>query len=182
MRRWLNRHLPSPEALRANRWLRWIGPRLFHPSLWHLHRRGIALGVAIGLFFGLLIPIAQIPLSAGAAVLLRANLPAAAASTLVTNPVTFAPVYYAAWKVGGTLLGQPTPPAPLPLAPEAAAASGPAAWWDKLTGVGKPLVLGLAIFAVGAAGGAYLLIHGLWRLQVTWRWRRRGRRTPAPAA
>ncbi|TXC67466.1 DUF2062 domain-containing protein [Piscinibacter aquaticus] len=73
-----------------------MGPALHHPRLWHLNRRGVALGLALGLFFGLLIPIAQIPLAGGAAVLLRANVPMAVASTLVTNPVTFGPVYYAA--------------------------------------------------------------------------------------
>ena len=58
-----------------------MGPILQHPRLWHVSRRGIALGVALGLFFGLLLPIAQIPMSAGVAVALRANVPAAVAST-----------------------------------------------------------------------------------------------------
>ena len=107
MNEYLRRLLPSQEVLRSNRWLRWIGPALHHPRLWHMSRRGIALGVALGLFFGLLIPIAQIPLAAGAAVALRANLPTAVASTLVTNPVTFGPVYYAAWRVGNAILGEP---------------------------------------------------------------------------
>ena len=59
--------LPSEQALKGNRWLRWIGPALHHPRLWHLNRRGVALGLALGLFFGLLIPVAQIPLAGGAA-------------------------------------------------------------------------------------------------------------------
>lgn len=101
------RWVPSPEALRRNRWLRWIGPALHHPRLWHMSRRGIALGMAIGVFFGLLIPIAQIPLSVGAAVLLRANVPTAAASTLISNPATYGPLYYAAWRLGKAILGEP---------------------------------------------------------------------------
>jgi uncharacterized protein (DUF2062 family) len=64
--------------------------------------------MALGFFFGLLVPLAQIPLSAAAAVTLRANVPAAVASTLVTNPVTFGPLYYAAWR-----LGRPVPRPPL---------------------------------------------------------------------
>jgi uncharacterized protein (DUF2062 family) len=104
--------LPSAEALRANRWLRWLGPALHHPKLWHISRRGLALGMALGVFFGLLIPLAQIPLSAAAAVALRANVPAAVASTLVTNPVTFGPIYYAAWRVGSAMLGEPGDTAP----------------------------------------------------------------------
>src|SRR5690606_5517404 len=88
----LNRLLPTREKLEASRWLRWLAPWLGHPRLWQWSRRGVALGVALGIFFGLLIPLAQIPLTAVAAIILRANLPAAAASTLVTNPVTFGPV------------------------------------------------------------------------------------------
>lgn len=112
MRR-LRQLLPSAEALRANRWLRWLGPALHHPKLWHLSRRGLALGMALGFFFGLLLPLAQIPLSVAAAVAFRANVPAAVASTLVSNPVTFGPIYYAAWRMGSAILGEPVNAAPL---------------------------------------------------------------------
>jgi len=77
----LRRWLPSAETIRANRWLRWLGPALHHPRLWHMSRRGLALGMALGFFFGLLVPLALIPLTAAAAVALRANVPAAVAST-----------------------------------------------------------------------------------------------------
>jgi uncharacterized protein (DUF2062 family) len=175
----LRRLLPSPEALRANRWLRWIGPALHHPRLWHMSRRGIAMGVALGLFFGLLIPIAQIPLAAAAAVALRANLPTAVASTLVTNPVTFGPVYYAAWRVGGAILGEPAtepPPLPDPTA-EAEPDERELGWfertWRRIAKVGKPLLLGLAIFACAAGVLSYLLVSGVWHLKVRLQRRRR---------
>lgn len=174
----LRRLLPSPDAVRANRWLRWLGPALHHPRLWHLSRRGIALGIALGVFFGFMVPIAQIPLSAAAAVLLRANLPCAIASTLVTNPVTFAPVYVAAWKVGSTLLDADTPPPPLAQA-ESAAATAALPWRERLAGVGKPLILGLAIFAVSAGTGAYLLVLWFWWARTRWaRWQRLRTRRP----
>ena len=32
------RWLPDPDAVRTNRWLRWIGPALYHPALWSLRR------------------------------------------------------------------------------------------------------------------------------------------------
>lgn len=179
----LRRLLPTPEALRGNRWLRWIGPALHHPRLWHMSRRGIALGVALGIFFGLLIPIAQIPLAAAAAVLLRANLPTAVASTLVTNPVTFGPVYYAAWRVGNTILDGPAGEPPAPQAVEPAAEQG-LSWfervWRHITGVGKPLLLGLALFA--SVGGllSYLLVSGIWHLKVRLQRRRRLKRHLGP--
>jgi uncharacterized protein (DUF2062 family) len=172
--------LPSADAVRAHRWLRWFGPALHHPRLWHLSRRGIAMGVALGLFFGLLVPIAQIPLSAAAAVLLRANLPCAIASTLVTNPVTFGPVYFAAWKVGGLVLGETGAP------PRVARPAPPGPWWrtlrERVVGIGKPLAVGLGIFAVVAGVGAYLLVTWVWWARVNWlRWRRLARRAARPA-
>ncbi|WP_421562583.1 DUF2062 domain-containing protein [Paracidovorax sp. MALMAid1276] len=170
--------MPSPEALRSNRWLRWLGPALQHPRLWHMSRRGIALGMALGVFFGLLIPIAQIPFAAGAAVALRANVPAAVASTLVTNPVTFGPVYYAAWRLGRTLLGEPVKPGEEPPMPEDAVAEAPErSWWETLVlrirSVGKPLMLGLAVVATGVGLLTYLLVTWVWFAKVKWSRRRR---------
>ncbi|MEJ8838389.1 DUF2062 domain-containing protein [Ramlibacter sp. AN1133] len=167
--------MPSAETIRANRWLRWLGPALQQPRLWHVSRRGVALGMALGFFFGLLIPLAQIPLSAAAAVALRANVPAAVASTLVTNPLTFGPVYYAAWRVGSALLGEPD-------GAPAAPAEAPAAdenWWRATTrrilGVGKPLLLGLTVLATGVGIATYFLVSAAWRVAVLWKRHRRRR-------
>ena len=173
----MRRYLPDPESIRRNRWLRWIGPALDHPRLWHFSRHGLALGVALGLFFGLLIPVAQIPLSAAAAVALRANLPAAVASTLVTNPVTFGPVYYAAWQLGSYVLGadMPAEAAPPPAVPAARAPGD--GWWqtvkNQIMGVGKPLLLGLALMACAAGVLAYFAVSWSWALRVWWTRRRR---------
>lgn len=171
----LRRWLPSRDSLRENRWLRWIGPRLFDPHLWHARRRAIALGMALGVFFGLLIPVAQIPFSAGAAVVLRANVPAAVASTLVTNPFTFGPIYYAAWWVGSALLGESTPPPVDPAAIDPGASS--LGFWASLkasiAGVGQPLMLGLVLFATVIGLATYVLVSLGWRLAVMRRRRRR---------
>jgi len=178
------RLMPSRESAAGNRWLRWLGPALQHPRLWHMSRRGIALGCAIGVFFGFLIPIAQIPASAALAVALRANVPSAMASTLVTNPVTFGPVYYAAWQVGDWLLGSKSA-APPPAAALAAAQAGAAqaeastdgSWlartWGRITGVGKPLLLGLVLFACGFGLLTWFVVDWIWRARVLWRRRRR---------
>lgn len=102
----LNSWVPTRERLERSRWLRWLAPWLGHPKLWHWSRRGVALGVGLGVFFGLLIPLAHIPVMAAAAIVLRANLPAAATSTLISNPVTFGPLYYAPYHLGSWLTGE----------------------------------------------------------------------------
>lgn len=152
--------IPTREQIGNNRWLRWLSPYLGHPKLWHWSRRGVALGVGIGVFFGLLIPIAQIPFSAAAAVILRANLPVAAASTLVTNPITFAPVYFAAYHLGTWVTGEaahaPAPSAST-LPPEADAGV-----WQRITAIGTPLIVGLAITASLVGFASYALISVGW--------------------
>jgi uncharacterized protein len=172
------RWLPDADVLRSNRWLRWLGPALHHPRLWHVSRRGLALGMALGMFFGLLVPLAQIPLSAAAAVALRANVPAAVASTLVTNPVTFGPLYYAAWRLGSAILGEPAVEAPV-VAAAAEEALADEGWWQAATrrilSVGKPLLLGLAILATAVGLATYVVVTAAWRLTVLWKWRRRRR-------
>ena len=188
MLEWFKQRLPQPESLADNRWLRWLGPALYHPRLWRISRRGLDLGVAIGIFFGFLIPIAQIPFSAAVAVALRANLPVAVVSTLVTNPVTFAPVYYAAYQTGAWMLALETQEhdpdaapavAHSPDATEEDEGFGLAKTWDYISGVGKPLVLGLVTFAVLGSALVYVGINLFWIWRVKRRWKQRKQRQQA---
>lgn len=180
MLRHLRRFLPTRERVQGNRWLAWLGPHLLHPRLWHFSRRGVAIGVALGVFFGLLIPIAQIPFAAGMAVLLRANVPAAVGSTLVTNPVTFAPVYLLAHRLGSVLLGEADTPMPELDRPDLVEIDADAGWWQSvwkgILALGKPLLLGLSILAAAAGLLTYSLIMVFWRLRTTWQWKRRRKR------
>lgn len=177
MKKRLKAWLPSSDSIRNNRWLRWLGPTLHHPRLWHFSRKGIAMGLALGIFFGLLFPVAQMPLSAAAAVILRANLPMAVASTLVTNPVTFGPVYYGAYRVGKAVLGEPplTEAQASALLERAVKTQQAEGWKDRLEGalrrlatVGKPLVVGLAIVATVSGLAVYFIISAIWTLRVRW--------------
>jgi uncharacterized protein len=191
MKNKLKQWLPAPETIRSNRWLRWMGPVLHHPNLWRFSRKGVAMGFALGIFFGLLIPVAQIPLSAGVAVLLRANLPMAVASTLVTNPVTFGPVYYGAYRLGRYVLGESKNPEPVARAALNQATTEPPPHlsvgdrakhtFTYLRTVGKPLVVGLLIVATVSGFAAYFLISMVWALKTQWtRSRRLRQRTKPP--
>ncbi len=178
MKNRLKTWLPKPEALQNSRWLRWMGPVLNHPRLWHFSRKGIALGLALGIFFGLLIPVAQIPFAAALAVALRANVPMAVASTLVTNPVTFGPVYYGAYRLGKAVLGQRAPSDREIRSELRAVQKEPPAiegfgnrirhGFQQLSTVGKPLVVGLAIVASLSGIAVYFLVSGIWILRTRW--------------
>jgi uncharacterized protein len=174
IKRVLRRVLPDAAAVRGHRLLQWLGPLLRQPELWHVNRRGIAFGLAVGIFMGLMIPVAQIPFAALLAILLRANLPVAVLSTLVSNPVTFGPIYYVAYRLGNVLLGG-TPDQAMESGFEAAAESVRGGG-EYVGAFGKPLLVGLATIAIGSAMAAYLVVNGLWRLHAALAWRRRRQR------
>lgn len=54
----------------------------------------------MGLFVGILIPVMHTAIAAILAIPTRANIVIAAAFTLLVNPLTIAPLYYAAYRVG----------------------------------------------------------------------------------
>jgi len=178
MRNWLREKLPTEETLKAHPGLRWMGPLLRRPWLWQLNRRRVALGAGIGVFFGFLIPVLQIAGAAALALLLRANLPVAAFSTLVSNPFTYAPIAVLAYKTGNALLGE----ADQPGVAESLEADGQAesSWVERAQSIGKPLFLGLAVFAVVGGLGTWGLVHAGWTLAVWFKRRRRRNRSPAP--
>lgn len=179
IRRRLQRLLPSEEALRNRRSLRWLGPLLRRPWLWQLSRRRVAAGAAIGVFFGFVIPVLQIALAAIAAVALRANLPAAAVSTLVSNPFTYVPIGVLAHKTGAALLGRPADAEAAQAQARALAQqlenrdAEPQSRSEQLMGIGKPLVVGLAVFAVVGAIATWIAVNVAWIALVAWRRRRR---------
>lgn len=127
----------------------------------------MALGAALGVFFGFLIPVAQILASALFALLLRANLPVAAVSTLVSNPLTYGPIWVLAYRTGAALLGE-TPDAAQEAAVEKQARAplvdDPQTWGERFGAIGKPLALGLAIFAVTGGVATWIVVNLLWLL------------------
>lgn len=180
----LERFLPTRDAITQSRLLRWLGPRIHDPLLWHVNRRSVARGVAMGVFFGLMIPIAQIPAAAIASLLLRGNLWIAAVSTLVSNPLTYGPLYYFAYRLGAGVIGTRTPAdltagdveQPLRMIDSLGQA------WAWITGIGQPLLVGMLIMAVTGAFIAYWGTQLFWRMRVTAKWRRLRRERQLRAA
>lgn len=188
MRDWLRRRLPTEQTLQAHPGLRWLGPLLRRPWLWQLNRRRVAVGAGIGVFFGLLIPVLQIAGAAALTLLLRANLPVAAFSTLVSNPFTYAPIGVAAYHVGAAILGEPVQAGAAEALGDGAnagdASPAPQAaeqgWIEWAKSIGKPLFVGLAVFATVGGLATWAVVHLAWTAAVGIK-RRRRRRTLRPA-
>lgn len=124
--------------------------------------------MALGVFFGLLIPLAQIPVTAAATVALRANLPVAVAGTLISNPVTFAPICYTVYHLGSWATGKtalPSGKAEMSVTPEEKRGI-----LQRIKALGKSLLAGLACLT---GVSTYVLIDQLWPWRTQNRWRNR---------
>lgn len=99
--------LPHPDKIKEHPSLRFLGSRIHDPNLWHLTRISISRGVFIGLLIAFVpLPI-QMLLAALFAIIFRANLPVSVVVVWVSNPLTMAPMFYLAYKIGNAILGYP---------------------------------------------------------------------------
>jgi uncharacterized protein len=178
----LFKRLPTPHELLQSRMLRPFAPYLEHHALWQFNRRAVAGGVALGLFFGIIIPFAQILLAAFAAIFLRVNLPVAAFATLITNPFTFPAVYYFAYLVGGMFVGHDKVPQAAVI--ETQIQQALAVHQEVVTGwfasamnwfesVGLQLCVGLVVLSIATSTLGYFTVNAVWQYWVRQRWRKR---------
>ncbi|MEK7952976.1 DUF2062 domain-containing protein [Luteolibacter soli] len=79
--------------LRHRVWWRKLTQPLFERRLWKPCRDTVAVGLAIGLFFGVIPLIPQSLFAAIAAMRVKANIPFAVAITWVSNPLTNVPLW-----------------------------------------------------------------------------------------
>ncbi|MBI3045546.1 MAG: DUF2062 domain-containing protein [Betaproteobacteria bacterium] len=176
-RKFFRKFLPSHDSVRRNRHIARLGPWLQHHNLWHLHRRSVAGGVAVGLFAGLIPGSNPVQFTAAAllAIAGRVNLPLAVLVTLYSNPFTIVPLYYVAFKIGQfALLRSDGALHPLAFSLEGKGFSEwiPAALhW--IASVGKPLVIGLPLLALLLALIGYFAVDWAWQLAVRCAWTRR---------
>ena len=155
--------------MERSRLLRPVAHRVLAPELWRFTRRSVPRGVALGMITGILFPVAQIPLSALLALPFRANVPTAAATTLITNPFTTPFLWALAYWIGKTTLrlDQVVPGDPL----RDAASSG---WMQWLMSDAAPAIaVGLLILTAVMAAGGYVLSAWGWRLWIARKWKSR---------
>jgi uncharacterized protein len=177
MRNFLHKLLPSLETVKNQRWLKPFGNWLQHPNLWHLNRRSVAAGVAIGLFCGLIPGPLQMISAALFAVLLRANLPVAVFTTLYTNPFTIVPLYLLAYMFGTWVSGEHNVIDSAKFSfPEMQWHNWISELWAWLMMLGEPFFIGLPLLAVCLAIIGYFAVRVAWRLTVVHRLRARKQR------
>jgi hypothetical protein len=177
LRKLFRKYLPDHQHVRKNRFVAVFGAALQHHNLWHLHRRSVAGGMAVGLFCGLVPGPFQMLTAALLSVILRVNLPVAVMATWYTNPITIVPLYYLAYKLGNMVTGS-TPNDTL--AAQVDLRFDNISQWvpmlvDWMRAMGEPFLLGLLLLALILAVAGYLGVLGAWRLYTVLAWRKRRR-------
>jgi uncharacterized protein (DUF2062 family) len=173
-KRLIKRYLPDPHSFREHKHLRVFGERLHDPNLWHLNRRSVAGALGAGVFTALVPFPGQMIAAAAAAMVLRVNLPLSVVTVWITNPFTFAPIFYFTYRVGAWLLGMPQQAFTLQFSID---------WLLQETGnIWLPLVVGSLFVGAVLSVIVYATVRVAWRLYIIIRRRRfvRHRRTLKP--
>ena len=176
---WIRRHIPTRETIDSYRLLRPFAKQLRQPNLWHLNHRSVPRGVALGLGVGVIIPFMHTFVAAVFAIPLRANVALAAAFTLVVNPLTIPPMYWAAYRIGRWELRHDAIVDP-EAARQASSELGRILFW--LHHASGPIALGILTISLSAALTGYVVSALVWRLWVRskWRSRRQAQQGPYP--
>src|SRR3954453_16121031 len=158
---WLRRHIPTRETIHRYRLLRPFAAHLGHSSLWRMTRRSVPRGVALGLFLAGIIPVMHTAIAAILAIPVRANVAVAAVFTLVVNPLTIPPLYYAAYRIGswelhhdGTLVN------PADAERFSSELSRLLFWVHQASG---SIAIGVLTIAIGSAIVGYVAASLIWR-------------------
>jgi uncharacterized protein (DUF2062 family) len=175
--RWLTRHIPTRETVHEHRLLRPFAPHLSHPALWRLTRRSVPRGVALGLSVAVIIPFMHTVIAALLAIPTRANVAVAAIFTLVVNPLTIPPMYYAAYRIGSWELHHDSRLVDPAAAERFSSEISRLLFW--LHHASGPIAMGILTMAAVLAAVGYVGASLVWRFWCSTRWRqRRGARRP----
>jgi uncharacterized protein len=105
IKKYLKKHIPTHESIKQNKKLVFLGPFIHNQNLWHFNVHSVAIAVSIGLFIGYLPLPGHMIMASLLAVVFQANLPISIGLVWYSNPFTYTPLYYIAYKVGSHILG-----------------------------------------------------------------------------
>ena len=160
----LKKFIPSAEAIKSSKSLRFLGTLIHDPNLFHLNRRSVSVAVFWGLLIGFLPMPGHTPVAAVAALLVRCNLPLTMALVWVNNPITLPIILYVFYQLGRFIL-QIQPISSLEFS------------WHWLVSqfslIWKPILAGSIFGGLMLASIGYFISNFVWRLNVKRKWRAR---------
>jgi len=201
MKKTIKRYLPEPSSITDQSSLRYFAPIFSNSTVWGMNRRSVANAFFIGAFISLI----PIPIQTVMVILLcaafRANLPLAFLLTLVSNPLTFAPIAFMDFTIGRWFLSSPdielqkllsdlglvTDELTRAIRQFAFGEIALSQVYDKMTvlwelfwhPILKPFILGAVILGLLTGALGYIAVHLAWRWSVSRAWKQRLQRRTA---
>ena len=160
----IKRFLPKLDTVKEEKILKIFGPAVLQPNLWHINKKSVSRGFAIGAFCAFLPIPGQMILAAFLSITFAANIPISLVLTWITNPITFTPIFYFAYKIGKIIFdGRITYDVD---EKEIDILSNIMYIWE-------PLLLGSIILSITGSIVAYIIIRVYWRYYVIKIWSKR---------
>jgi len=131
---------------------------LHDQELWGIRRKTVLPAVAWGIFVAFLPIPGHVLVSVLGSLLIRCNIPVAAVSTFISNPLTIGPMFYFSYRAGASLLGIEPGPFAIELS---------LAWLGStFMSIWQPLILGSVLVGTISAVIAYVFLDVLWRFSI----------------
>ena len=160
----IKRFFPKLDTVKEEKILKIFGPAVLQPNLWHINKKSVSRGFAIGAFCAFLPIPGQMILAAFLSITFAANIPIALVLTWITNPITFTPIFYFAYKIGKIIF------------------DGRIAYevdekeidiLSNIMLIWEPLLLGSIILSITGSIIAYIIIRVYWRYYIIKIWSKR---------
>jgi uncharacterized protein (DUF2062 family) len=131
---------------------------LHDQKLWGTRRKTVVPAVAWGVFVAFLPIPGHVLVAVLGALRIRCNIPVAAVTTFISNPLTIGPMFYFSYRVGAHLLGIEPGPFAIELS---------LAWLGStFVSIWQPLVLGSILVGTISAVIAYVFLDVFWRFSI----------------
>jgi uncharacterized protein (DUF2062 family) len=161
----LQKLFPTPEQVKNNKSLAFLGPLMNKPKLWHLNRRSVAQAFFIGIFCAFIPMPFQMALAALLAFYFNSNLPISVGLVWISNPVTMPPLFYATYSLGAFILDI--------RAREFNSEMSLESLLGQLNEIWLPLYLGSLLAGLVFASAGYVTMRILWRMNIVSHWNKR---------
>lgn len=131
---------------------------LHDQKLWGVRRKTVVPAVAWGVFVAFLPIPGHVLVAVLGSLVIRCNIPIAALTTFISNPLTIGPIFYFSYRVGAKLLGMPTGNFHIELSID---------WLQNtFTSIWQPLLLGSVLVGSVCALIAYVFLDVFWRFSI----------------
>ena len=160
----IKRLFPKLDAVKEEKILKIFGPAVLQPNLWHINKKSVSRGFAIGAFCAFLPIPGQMLLAAFLAITFAGNLPISLILTWISNPFTYTPIFYFAYRIGKFFITDTS---------NFYIESDEINLLSNIIDIWEPLLIGSLLLATIGSLISYIFIRLYWRYYVLKIWAKR---------